>query len=69
MSEYPQSLNVLIERPDETVINPCIYKSDILNKETEGLRFGFMGVIDKIRLMLDGSRVPEIHIEEKPNLR
>lgn len=36
--------------------------------ETERLRFGFGGVIEKVRIMLDGSRVPELFIEERPDI-
>ena len=50
-------------------INPCIYESDVLNMETERLRFGFGGFIEKIRIMLDGARIPEIYIPEQPDAR
>lgn len=35
--------------------------------ETERLRFGFGGMIEKVRIMLDGSRVPEIHVDLPPD--
>ncbi|OBZ82956.1 Anaphase-promoting complex subunit 1, partial [Choanephora cucurbitarum] len=37
----------------------CIYESDVLNMETERLRFGFGGVIEGVRTMLDASHIPE----------
>lgn len=45
-----------------------MYETDILNMETERLRFGFGGFIEKVRIMLDGSRIPEFYIPEKPDL-
>lgn len=67
-SDHSQNLNDLIQGCTTAPVNPCIYKTDVLNMETERLRFGFGGVIEKVRVMLDGARVPEIFIEEQPDL-
>jgi hypothetical protein len=51
-----------------TRVNKCIYESDVLNMETERLRFGFGGFIEKVRIMLDATRVPEHVVPEQPEL-
>ncbi|KAG2233621.1 hypothetical protein INT48_001874 [Thamnidium elegans] len=67
-SDHPQSSNDIIKSCTTEPTNPCIYETDILNMETERLRFGFGGFIEKVRMMLDGARVPEFYIPEKPDL-
>ncbi|KAI8874873.1 hypothetical protein K501DRAFT_234486 [Backusella circina FSU 941] len=43
----------------------CTYESDILDMETERLRFGFGGYIEEIRMMLDASRTPFHFVAER----
>lgn len=51
-----------------TPVTKCIYESDVLNMETERLRFGFGGFIEKVRIMLDATRVPDHFVTEQPEL-
>ncbi|KAG2199662.1 hypothetical protein INT47_005187 [Mucor saturninus] len=66
-SDHSQSVNDLIEGCSAAPVITCPYKTDILNMETERLRFGFGGVIEKVRVMLDGSRIPDIEVEVLPD--
>jgi hypothetical protein len=45
----------------------CTYESDILDMETERLRFGFGGDIEEIRLRLDASSTPSHSVAERPD--
>jgi hypothetical protein len=47
-----------------TTADKCIFESDILNMETERLRFGFGGVIEKVRIMLDSTKLTEHYVSE-----
>ncbi|RCH98868.1 Anaphase-promoting complex subunit 1, partial [Rhizopus stolonifer] len=58
-SDGPVSMDSLIKEVLELPTQKCIYESDVLNMETERLRFGFGGIIEKVRTMLDASRIPE----------
>lgn len=54
---------------DQIVLNnEYIFKSDTLSAGIERLRFGFDGLIDKVRIMLDATRVPDHHVPERPDL-
>lgn len=50
-------------------VHKCIYESDVLNMETERLRFGFGGFIEKVRIMLDATRTPEHFVGEQTGLK
>ncbi|GAA5803622.1 hypothetical protein HPULCUR_009105 [Helicostylum pulchrum] len=67
-SDHPRSSSEIIKSCTTEPTNTCMYETDILNMETERLRFGFGGFIEKVRIMLDGSRIPEFYIPEKPDL-
>ncbi|KAI9318238.1 hypothetical protein BX666DRAFT_2026646 [Dichotomocladium elegans] len=44
------------------------YAPDILNNDTERLRFGYDGILETVRITLDSSRVPEMTVPERPDL-
>lgn len=61
-------MNDLMKDYAETEVNQCVYKSDVLNMETERLRFSFGGFIEKVRIMLDATHIPDHFIKEQPEL-
>lgn len=67
-SDHPQSMNDLMKDYAETEVNQCVYKSDVLNMETERLRFSFGGFIEKVRIMLDATQIPDHFMKEQPEL-
>jgi hypothetical protein len=58
----------LMKDYSSTPVHKCIYESDVLNMETERLRFGFGGFIEKVRIMLDATRVPDHVVPEQHDL-
>ncbi|KAI8640703.1 hypothetical protein BD408DRAFT_390106 [Parasitella parasitica] len=67
-SAHPQNINDLMKDYSATPVIKCVYESDVLNMETERLRFGFGGFIEKVRVMLDATRIPDHTTLEKPDL-
>lgn len=61
-------MNDLMKDYAETEVNKCVYKSDVLNMETERLRFSFGGFIEKVRIMLDATQIPDHFMKEQPEL-
>lgn len=59
-------MSELMRGPSKTHVNKCTYQTDVLNMETERLRFGFGGVIEKVRIMLDSTKISELYIPENP---
>ncbi|KAL0097932.1 hypothetical protein J3Q64DRAFT_1818121 [Phycomyces blakesleeanus] len=45
-----------------------IYGTDTLNKETEKSRFGYVGLVEKVRIKLDITKINEIRVENMENL-
>ncbi|KAG1139751.1 hypothetical protein G6F38_009611 [Rhizopus arrhizus] len=66
-SEKRVSMKELMK--DQIVLNnEYTFKSDTLSAGIERLRFGFDGLIDKVRIMLDATRVPDHYVPERPDL-
>lgn len=61
-------MNDLMKDYAETEVNQCVYKSDVLNMETERLRFSFGGFIEKVRIMLDATQISDHFMKEQPEL-
>ncbi|KAI8327145.1 GDSL-like Lipase/Acylhydrolase-domain-containing protein [Blakeslea trispora] len=53
------SMDQLMREVLEVPTQRCIYESDVLNMETERLRFDFGGIIENVRIMLDASHIPD----------
>ncbi|CEG81099.1 hypothetical protein RMATCC62417_15338 [Rhizopus microsporus] len=65
--EHVASLDELMK--DQVALNDeCMYKSDIMDMQTEHFRFGFDGLVKKVRIMLDASRIPEHHVSERTDI-
>ncbi|KAI7897497.1 uncharacterized protein BX663DRAFT_445000 [Cokeromyces recurvatus] len=70
--KFPASKNSGIPRTMMDVIKVCrensegshIFKSDLLDIETERLRFGRSGYIDKVHRMLDAKCIPDLTVPE-----
>ncbi|KAL7317427.1 Anaphase-promoting complex subunit 1 [Mucor circinelloides] len=67
-SDHPQNMNTMMKDYSATPVVKCAYESDVLNMETERLRFGFGGFIEKVRIMLDATRIPDHLVVEQPDL-
>ncbi|CEP13336.1 hypothetical protein [Parasitella parasitica] len=67
-SDHPQNMNDLMRDYSAAPVVKCFYESDVLNMETERLRFGFGGFIEKVRIMLDATRTPDHTTAEQPDL-
>lgn len=61
-------MNDLMKDYSTAPVIKCVYESDVLNMETERLRFGFGGFIEKVRIMLDATRIPDHIVTEQPDL-
>lgn len=60
-------MDELVKEGSETHEKKCIYESDMMNMETERLRFGFAGVIEKVRAMLDSTKLAEHYVKDMPD--
>ncbi|KAI9261710.1 hypothetical protein BY458DRAFT_439511 [Sporodiniella umbellata] len=64
--EARMGMNDFIKNLDP--VRTCAYESDRLNNEIERLRFGFDRSIEKVRVMLDATRVPDRFVPERSDL-
>lgn len=42
---------------------------DSLDVQTEKLRFGYQGILETVRTLLDITRIPELTVPDRPDLK
>lgn len=62
-AEFVKSNKVYLTTPSTTG------RDDALDVSAERLRFGYRGVLETVRSALDVTRLPELTVPERPDLR